>query len=433
MSTGWPYAWAMSSVAFGGSSLIVPLYVVDLGGDPVTLGVLAAVAAFAGVPGALLFGRLADRTGRRRGLLLGLLALVAAALLATPFTESIPLVVGLNGAVWFGFAAATPVVTLLAVTDVPEAAWSEAIGTLNKYQGVGWALGLLLGAAWSALAPIVLATEWVLPGFILVLAGCAVVGVGLGVRYVPPDSTTPPPPSGTRLRRALRRSERFSVRAATFPFTPGRADFRGLHPRRFSERFTPLLALYFVAVGFFFTGFSAFFAPLPVFLTETGFGSRGVFALYLLNSLAAAVCFGVVGRLASADGVTLLQAIGLSGRGVSIPLVALGGVAFGVSPSGIGLLAALFSLIGITWAVIAVTASTLVTQLSPASIRGEAFGVYAALSAFAGGIGSVLGGWLAAASYTAAFVAAGGLVLLGATIVLGVRRRLPSEPSPSMH
>ena len=429
MTTGWRYAWAMISVAFGGASLIVPLYVVDLGGDPVTLGVLAAVAAFVGVPGALLFGRLADSTGRRRGLLLGLLGLVAVALLATPFTESVALVIGLNGAVWFGFAAATPIVTLLAVTDVPEAAWSEAIGALNKYQGVGWALGLLLGAAWSALAPGVLSAEWVLPGFILVLAGCALGGVGLGVRYVPPDATTAAPPSGTRLRRALRRSERFSIRAATFPFTPGRADFRGLHPRRFAERFTPLLALYFLAVGFFFTGFSAFFAPLPVFLTETGFGSGEIFVLYLLNSLAAAACFGVVGRLATTYGVTLLQTIGLSGRGVSMPLVALGGVAFGVSPTGIGVLAVLFALIGITWAVIAVTAGTLVTQLSPASIRGEAFGVYAALSAFAGGVGSVLGGWLAAASYTSAFVAAGGLVLAGAGLVLAVRRRLPVDAS----
>lgn len=32
MTTGWRYTWAMSSVAFGGASLIVPLYVVDLGG-----------------------------------------------------------------------------------------------------------------------------------------------------------------------------------------------------------------------------------------------------------------------------------------------------------------------------------------------------------------------------------------------------------------
>lgn len=40
-------------MGLGGASLIVPLYVVELGGGPVTLGVLAAVAAVAGAPGTL--------------------------------------------------------------------------------------------------------------------------------------------------------------------------------------------------------------------------------------------------------------------------------------------------------------------------------------------------------------------------------------------
>ncbi|MFD1569411.1 hypothetical protein [Halorubrum laminariae] len=37
----------LGSVAFGGALLVLPLYVVDLGGGPFVLGVLAAVAAVA--------------------------------------------------------------------------------------------------------------------------------------------------------------------------------------------------------------------------------------------------------------------------------------------------------------------------------------------------------------------------------------------------
>lgn len=77
------------------------------------------------------------------------------------------------------------------------------------------------------------------------------------------------------------------------------------------------------------------------------------------------------------------------------------------------------------------TAGTLVTQLSPTPIRGEAHGMYAALSALAGGIGSVLGGWLAAGSYLVAFGAAGGLVLSGALIVGVVRRRTTLNRRPT--
>jgi len=427
MSQRWLYAWGLSSVAFGGASLLVPLYLVSLGGDPITLGVLAAVAAFVGVPGALVFGRIADKTGKRRGLVLSMGALLAAVILVMPLTQSVVLVIVLNGAIWFAFAAATPVVTLLAVSDVPEPQWSDAIGTLNKFQGVGWALGLLLGTVWTGVGAQFLATEAVLVGFIFLLGGCAIGGLALGALYIPIDAVVGPPPEGDRLRRALRRADRFSIRTATFPFTLARADFRGLHPSRLRQRFTPALALYFGAVIVFFAGFSAFFAPLPVFLTETGFSSNQIFLLYLINSLGAAVFFGVAGTLAAKYEVTIMQAAGLVGRAVALPLIALSGLAFGVSPSGFGTLAVIFALIGITWAVIAVTAGTLVTQLAPTAIRGEALGVYAALSAFAGGIGSILGGWLAATSYLVAFTSAGGLVLIGAVLVIVLRRQLHAK------
>ncbi len=427
MATRWLYAWGVSSVAFGGASLIVPLYVVHLGGDPVTLGVLAAVAAFVGVPGALVCGRIADKTGKRRGLVLSMLGLVAVMLVATALTDSVGVVIGLNGAIWFGFAAGTPVVTLLAVADAAEAEWSERIGQLNKYQGVGWALGLLLGVIWTALGARLLPAEAVLTGFIFVLGSCAVVGFLLGLRYLPSDAAVGPPPSGPQLRRALRRADRFSVRTATFPFTLARADFRGLHPDTLRERFTPALALYFGAVFVFFAGFSAFFAPLPAFLTDTGFSSNQIFLLYLINSLGAAVFFGAAGGLATKYGVTRLQVAGLVGRAIALPLVALAGLTFGTTAVGFGLLAILCALIGVTWAVIAVTAGTLVTQLAPTAIRGEALGVYAALGACAGGVGSILGGWLAASSYLVAFTSAGGLVLVGAVGVLELCRRLAVE------
>ncbi|MFC6727512.1 MFS transporter, partial [Natronoarchaeum mannanilyticum] len=48
MSRRWLYAWGLGSAAFGAASLLVPLYVVTLGGGPADLGYLAAAAAFLG-------------------------------------------------------------------------------------------------------------------------------------------------------------------------------------------------------------------------------------------------------------------------------------------------------------------------------------------------------------------------------------------------
>ena len=430
MAERWLYGWGLGSVALGGASLVVPLYVVELGGGPFVLGVLAAVAAVVGVPAALGAGRIADRTGKRRAMVLATLALTAAGIAVIPLADRLVSVIVANGAIWFAFAAATPVLTLLAVADVPESAWSERIALLNQYQGVGWALGLLLGAVWTGIGERFLPTETVIRWLFVPLAVAAALALLLAARTLPADPGPDGDPrvSGTRLRRAIRAADRFSVRTATFPFTLGRADFRGLHPRRFVERFTPALALYFAAVFCFFAGFAVFFAPLPAFLTHVGFGSDGVFALYLINGLAAAVFFGTAGRLTADRDVVSLQVASLSTRALALPAVALVGATWGATSLGFGVAAAAFAVIGLTWALIAVTAGTLVTKLSPVSIRGEALGTYAALGALAGGVGSVVGGWLAAVSYAVAFAAAGGLVLLGAGIVFLTERRTDATP-----
>jgi len=104
MGRSWLFAWGLAAVAFGGASLIVPLYVVELGGGAFVLGVLFATASFVGVPGALVFGNLADRTGKRRPFVLAALVVATATTLVIPTLESVPLIARQRGAL-LGFAA----------------------------------------------------------------------------------------------------------------------------------------------------------------------------------------------------------------------------------------------------------------------------------------------------------------------------------------
>lgn len=427
MARGWLYPWAIGSVAFGGASLLVPLYIIELGGDAFDLGLLAAVAAFIGVPGAIAIGRLADRHGRRRPYVLSTLLVVALTLGVIPLIGSIPMLIAANGAVWFAFAAAMPVMTLLAVDGTPAHAWSGEIARLNKYQGVGWAVGLGLGTVWTAGAAAIVDPIDAIRTCFIGLAALSLSGLLLGVRTFPADPAEVEPISGPRLRSALRTTDRFNVRAVTYPLTVARVDFGSLDPRRFISRFTPSLALYFVAILAMFTGFAAFFAPLPAFLTEVGLNTDQIFAMYLVSSVAAAVCFSAVGRLAAAVDVTILQASGLVLRGLAIPVVALVGIGLGSGPVGIGAFALVFTVIGVSWAVITVTAGTIVTTLTPVAVRGEALGLYAALTALAGGIGALVGGYIGAADFIVAFLVAGGLVVAGAAIVFSLRRSTPAS------
>lgn len=420
MSTDrWLVAWGLGSVALGAASLLVPLYFVAVGGGVVMLGVLAGVGAAAGAPGALLVGRVADRTGRRRGFVVGALATVAVVLAVLPSVSDPLLIVLANAAVWFAAGAAAPVLTLLVTVGHPESEWSDRFAVLNVYGGWGWAGGLVLGTVWTAVAGRLVGTVPAQRALLLVCAAAAGIAALLARPLLPPDSVDADAPRPARVARALARARRVPTRSATFPVGPARVYWltRSLHPRRLIARLTPALGLYFAAVAVFFVGFGAFWGPLPLVLTDAGYGGTAVFALYLVSSVGSALFFRGAGRLANRYGDGWTQAAGLAVRGICLPAVALVGLALPASYPGLAANVALFAVVGLTWAVVAVTAATIVTRLAPAAIRGEALGVYTALSGLASGVGSLLGGWLAGRGFLLAFGVAGGAVLVGATLV----------------
>lgn len=420
----WLFAWGLGSIAAGAASLLVPLYVVQLGGDPFELGLLGAVAAFIGAPGAIVWGRLADRTSNPRAIILFSLVGVGILLGVMPVFSSIPVLILANALLWLVFAAAGPILTLLVVADTPEREWNREIALLNTYQGYGWATGLLLGILWSVTVGQLLtptATQQSLFVFCGIIAVLAAVLLG---RWMPaPSQRQLGRVNPERVARLLS-SGRRSVRSATFAFTPNRLYWstRNVHPKRLANRFTPTLALYFLSVVLFFTGFAIFFAPLPLYLTGVGFSSDLVYGLYLVSSLGSAAFYSGSGKLSGEFDLRLLQAGALGVRGVVMPLVAIVGAAFAASTVGTVVTTILFLFVGVSWAVIAVTAGTIVTRIAPPTLRGEALGLYAALSALAGGIGSIAGGALAnSAGFTVAFGAAGIVILAGAGLVVVLR------------
>ncbi|WP_324662890.1 MFS transporter [Haloarcula sediminis] len=432
-SDRWLLAWALGSVALGATSLLIPLYFVSIGGSTLLLGVLAGTAAAAGAPGALLFGRLADGGGNRRALVLAALGLAAAAIALVSATGSVPVVIAGNAVLWFAAGAAAPVLTLLVTVGTPERDWPGRFATLNRYQGWGWAGGLVLGLAWTGLlsAPLgVVAAQRTLLWACVAVTTLAAV---FAARWLPADPSADTQPRPSRIARALARSRRLPVRSATFPVGPGRLYWltRSLHPREVAGRFTPSLSLYFVAVVAAFTGFGVFWGPLPSYLAGTlGYSSGVVFALYLLASLGSALCYGLAGRLAERYDAVGLHTGSLLARAVLHPAVAVVGLA--VPGAVLGLLAngVVFAAIGVAWAGVAITAAAIVTRLAPPTIRGEALGLYTALSGLATGVGSVLGGWLGGYGFTLTFGVAGGLVLVGTALVALIwRRTTRTEPT----
>ncbi|QSG10930.1 MFS family permease [Halapricum desulfuricans] len=423
MTDRWLYPWGLGSVAFGGASLLVPLYAVQLGASAFQLGLLASAAALAGAPGAVVFGRLADRVSVRRPLVVGTLAVVAACLAVIPFVSTVTAVVVANAALWLVIAAVAPVVTMVVVDATPESAWAGRIGRLNKFQGYGWAGGLLVGTVWPLAVGRFVGVETAMRTLFWMFAACgAVSAAGTAWTLPRPDDHVTSPRQLRRIGRILATS-RGSIRGTTVVFSPNRLYWstRALRPERLRERFSPALVTYLLAAALFLSGSAAFWAPLPLALTDAGIGSGPVFGLYLLASLGSAVLYEPAGRLASRYDLRRLQAGALAVRAVSLPVVALA-AGIGIVSFRFGFVGLWLAIIGGTWGVMAVVGTAIVTHLAPPEVRGEILGVHAALGAVAGGVGGLLGGWVATVGYVAAFVIAAGLVLSGAALVLSLER-----------
>jgi MFS family permease len=421
MSDRWLVGWGIGYAAVGGASLLVPLYALALGGGPTLVGLLAATAAFAGVPGALLWGRLAARVERRRPFILVALGATALVLATVPFVRSTWLLVGANACLWFVVSAAAPVLNLVVVDDVPPASWPDRIGRLNAYQGYGWVAGLVLGTGWTVLLPRVSSLPSVASLRLLFALLAIVAAVGFGaVRLWYPDPTTI---RDSVFRRRYRNIARGTLGSGQFlrtvPFGPSRVYWSlvTLRPDRVRRLLETPLRRYLLATACFSTGFAVFWGPVPAFLTDRGLDTGTVFTLFLAGNLGSALTYARVARLTERLGGTTAQTGALLARVVLFPLVGVVGATALAAPA----IAACFLAIGVTWAVIAVTSTSVVTRLAPAASRGDALGIQTALVGAATGVGSALGGVVAdTAGYATAFGAAGALVLVGVGLVLAV-------------
>lgn len=420
-SDRWLWAWALGYAAVGAASLLIPLYALALGASPLVVGLVEATAGLAGVPGALVWGRLADRTGNRRAFVVVSLVGTAAVLFVVPTLDTVGAVLAANAVLWFVLAAAAPVVTLFMIEGAPRPRWEGRIGLLNAAQRYGWVGGLVAGTAWLGAASLRWGSLAAQRGFFVVCGAASLAAAPLAVYWLPPTATT----SSARLARSRAAMTRLAAGGVRYvklvPYLPLRAA--GAASRNPLGRLPPALQRYMVAAFAFSVGFAAFFGPVPAFLESLRYDSATIFAFFIVSNLASAVAFVPVGRRAAAGDPTLLQLGALGVRVVLFPAIGALGLlpVLALRVAGLGVA---FALVGLTWAVVAVTAAGLVSRRAPDAVRGEALGLFTALSGLGTGVGGALGGWLAlSAGYLPAFAVAGLAVLVGAALVAasGVR------------
>jgi len=392
----------------GAASPLLSLYAYHLGATAGTVGTLAAVGSLMNMVASLVWGRLLDRTRRRRVFVALSFFGVGIAYLLLPLVTQLPQLFLVNGWVAFAWMAASSVSILLVLAGFPRENWEGEIARFNVYCGVGWTLGLALGAGWTALVGRALGEGWSLKSLGFIVGALALGGLFVALREIREPRTQIQAPSFRDIALAVGNFlyERFRYGPVQlYDILRPSQLVRFLQGR---TAFGPDLVLCYYAAMLAFVGFSIVFAPFPVFVRQKlGWPSELVFALNVVHHGVSVVAFGLARRAVARWGHRPAAALALLGRAGMF-------VGFALTTPSVArwLLPLLWGVAGATWALFQLSVTAIVSRLSPTGLQGQGLGIYNAVA----GLGNVLGAL--AGGFVADFIGFPAAFLLGAMLMI---------------
>ena len=426
----WYYSFLPNNMAGGATSPLIPLFVTEVLGGPLTqVGLVSAFSSLASVPSNIIWGNLSDMVRRRRVFILIGFGGLALTLLMMGLATTMNSYLFANLMMGALASASAPVGTVLVLESFKRSEWAQRLGDFSRVGGIGWVTGLILGTIWlssfesgegefamralfflgAALSTLsmVLAYKWVPePHFKLdrrILDG-ALLDIPLMVaekaRYLP-----------HRVAHVLRITTQ-SVQAKNFP----------------SE-----LRRYYACTFVVFLGSHTFFVAFPVFLKQfVGLFSWEVFLIYVAASMASALTYSSAGRWATRFGSKRVYASSVTARVILFPL------AFAVTLFPLGrwemvvAFCVLHGLMGFFWAGISVAGSHIVAKTALPGFRAESAGMYTSMQGMAMITGAIVGGFVGQyMGYQVLFVLASLFMVVGLIMLSKVdTEREPSGDGP---
>ena len=373
----WFYSFIPFKIATGGSSLLIPLYLLSLGGSAKDAGLLVAIASLSSMLGSLFWGRMSDRTLKRKFFILMGMASTSAFLPAMAFTRT-PLQLMLVNALYSFFLAATVSVPIvLVLRSVRKYLWDYGIGRFNQISGWAWVAGLVLGL--GLIRSISIPNLLFLFAFINVFS---VIWAAKTIREAPIYiSRRNIKNFGNHVVEKMRYMPSFILHTPT--------KVKSLRHRAFYLS----AFLFWLSSGIYFTQF-------PVFLTRVGIDKSLIYLAAVLNSGISAFMYLRVGLLLQrTNGIQILK------RGLTIRLIAVGIIALSTLISPLLLPAALISyaLAGYSWSFIGISSTSIVGKLAGDREKGSAMGFLNLVNSLGYIAGSLLSGFLLDYGFAFAF------------------------------
>ncbi len=411
----WFYSYLPQGMAGGATSPLIPLFAYALGASLGDVGIIAAATSVASVPAFMLWGQMSDRLKARKAfLILGFLG-TAVSFLAMGICFNLPEFYLANLLIGFLGAASAPVGAVLVMETTEREKWPARLAFMSQLTGVGYIVGLSIGAVWLALGPALL-------GSLSAMRGLFIIGAALGLLSGLLAGMWLQEPKEYLERRSIHLVDNL-FRVERVKFLPMRMlhylDFRNHRASKLSRP----LRTYLVCVFLLFSGFTAFYGFFPILLQQVyGLSESEVFAVYIASQAGSVTAYLRVGRWVRERGGRRTQLYASLGRTVLFPSF----LVLALLPlSPVAILAGILALhagVGLCWALINVSGSTLVSDLAPDDARAEAMGAYNAVQGFGSILGPLLGGFVAEFyQYPAGIGVSVAFILAGVAILAATR------------
>ncbi|USS41099.1 MFS transporter [Thermococcus aggregans] len=392
----WFYAFVPFKIATGGSSQVIPLYAIHLGAGAGEVGLLNAFSTLSSTVGTVFWGKLSDKTLKRKiFILMGLLS-VSIFLSLLSFARDFWDLLAINAVYSFFLASTVSIPIVLLFRNVRKTRWDEAVGRFNKIGGWAWVLGLLAG---FALVKFLSFRQLLLffaianvPGVIMALRTIREAPVYLHRNNIKPFVT--------QVIQKSRYLPNFIIHMPT------------------KLKVSPKFAGFYLSSAFFWISSGMYVTQLPVYLINNGLTGQEIFGLALLNSSTSAMLYQRVGlKLKSKNpALALIQGYFIRSLGALLLLFPLT-VPYSLLISALGS----YILMGYSWSYVSVSSTSLLGRMSSPKEQGSVLATANLINSGGFVLGSLAGGFVVSqVDFALNFAIASSMGLCAIVPVLGL-------------
>ena len=282
-----------SSISAEGLHIVLPLYVISLGGTVSDVGIVIALQYGAAALGSIFWGKIIDRFHVKRVILLVCFSAITLCCIWLYFATELNIIYAISTIIGFFIVGKNPITQLLVMETVPNNQWSK----LFSYTAIITTFGSFTAFAVGSISNYYFEVG---PYFLF----CAITSsIAVVASIIVKSSTFLERHTIAQSIHGLNsvfRHFRFHFQMV-FPKTPQRVDFKHLISI-FKGNISHEIGILFLANFFFYLGSNIYFTALIPFLKNHQFSDSQVFSVYLIQTITLLVIFYLVPRLISKIG-----------------------------------------------------------------------------------------------------------------------------------